>query len=448
MKTRSAFTLIELLVVILIIGVASALLLPTIYTSYTELGARSAARIIESSLARGPAAAMLAEVGELDILSREGVAGLRFMVDEEAWPITRITDPTSPDFGKVDPSKPLVFNKVVKLVQPPIYSTGRVNSPTPPPAGFITTIPLADFPNNPTFRRIILEESLVGFDGRAEPTNWYWNLRLGDVIEILGGRYTVCGPMIVGPSDGNSEQFVNIGLPGHTPEKMLILDRGNGPLEWLCLTNRVDDDKDGVLDDGYNGLDDDLNGFVDDNPEWEPEDYVQLAKGGFTNAPYRVSRRLVPFKGDVVTLPANVVIDASRWNSHPVFHDETPWTDTMGVVHNKKGFDYTPIRSHLPIDLYTGYVDIIFDRTGRVTPSSMYGISQVPFNDNKMVFWVAAREDVGTEIPTLDALGNPVLDTLGNPKFTIPPLKGNPFTVTLDRLTGDVKTNQLDPNGL
>lgn len=439
---RKAFTLIELLVVILIVGIAAVAVVPTVYTSLTELGARSTCQMIEGKILNATTEAV-----------QKNIAGIRFVAADPSWPIATITDPTRSDFGQVDPSKPLVYNQIVNLVKPPSYSSGLVNSPTTYPNGFIATIGLDVLPNNPTFNRIILEESLVDTDGfRTEPTNWYWNIRLGDVVSINEAKYTVCGPMIMGPADGNSECFVNIGPPGQalnpTLRKLWVLDRGSGPIEWLCLTNQIDDNKDGIIDSGWNGLDDNLNTLIDEPAEWEREVYLGANKQGFSAIKYDISRRLVPSRNQTTTIPANVVIDVSRWDRQPFYHNTVPWTDTMGGVHTKAGFDYTPIRSRLPIDLYTGYVDILFDRTGRVTPSSIYGMAQTPMGDNKLVFWIAAREDVDTEIPTLDASGNPVLDTLGNPTFTLPPLKGIPFTVTLDRLTGDVKTDQLDPNSL
>ena len=47
------------------------------------------------------------------------------------------------------------------------------------------------------------------------PTSWYWNIRIGDKIQInnTGISYTVVGPMTV----FNPELFVNVGVPGtHT----------------------------------------------------------------------------------------------------------------------------------------------------------------------------------------------------------------------------------------
>ncbi len=45
------------------------------------------------------------------------------------------------------------------------------------------------------------------------PTSWYWNIRIGDKIQInnTGIYYTVVGPMNTRP---NPELFVNIGTPG------------------------------------------------------------------------------------------------------------------------------------------------------------------------------------------------------------------------------------------
>ena len=49
-----------------------------------------------------------------------------------------------------------------------------------------------------------------------EPTCWFWNIRVGDKLQINGSGlwYTVVGPMVVTPQQGNSELFVNVGPAG------------------------------------------------------------------------------------------------------------------------------------------------------------------------------------------------------------------------------------------
>jgi hypothetical protein len=64
----------------------------------------------------------------------------------------------------------------------------------------------------------MIEES--AFDPNTElpnsPTSWFWNIRLGDKIQInhAGPWYTVVGPMTQTQATGNSEMFVNAGPPG------------------------------------------------------------------------------------------------------------------------------------------------------------------------------------------------------------------------------------------
>ena len=53
------------------------------------------------------------------------------------------------------------------------------------------------------------------------PTSWFWNIRVGDKIQInnAGPWYTVVGPMVIihRPIDAaNTELFVNVGPPGTT----------------------------------------------------------------------------------------------------------------------------------------------------------------------------------------------------------------------------------------
>ena len=114
-----------------------------------------------------------------------------------------------------------------------------------------------------------------------KPTSWFWNIRVGDKLQINGSGlwYTVVGPMVVTPQQGNSELFVNVG-PAGTPVAVSMIMQGRpSPVypEFLFLVNGLDDNKNGWIDEGYDGVDNNLsfeiaNGgtyLTDELAEWE-----------------------------------------------------------------------------------------------------------------------------------------------------------------------------------
>ena len=117
--------------------------------------------------------------------------------------------------------------------------------------------------------------------GLNNPTSWYWNIRVGDKLQINGAGlwYTVVGPMIVTPQQGNSELFVNVGAAG---TQSPLQDQQSGLTvfpEFLFLVNGIDDNKNGWIDEGYDGVDNNLAFEVANNSahvtdeiaEWEAE---------------------------------------------------------------------------------------------------------------------------------------------------------------------------------
>lgn len=317
----SGFTLIELLVVILIIGAVSSVALPVVVPMVMHRGVDESARIVQAQLHQAR-----------DLASRTGMAGLRLL-----------------------PSKsiPDAYDRFVPLVQPPPYAEGRVN------------VDLSGYPGGlvPPPGRLVLEEAIG--DGRPytddkgvyhpegvrlTPTSWYWNVRVGDVAEIAGSRYTVCGPMAIPTVEG----YVNIGDPGTTSP----LDRGAGPREWLYLTDRLDDDGDGWVDPGWDGIDNDLDGATDEDDEWEAERWGAVASGGLTAARYTIHRRPIAIATGDVQLAGGTAVDA--------------------------------LRSKLPVDRLTGCVDLTFDTSGRVDSPSPYGRPAAYALDSEWLhFWVS-----------------------------------------------------------
>ena len=94
-----------------------------------------------------------------------------------------------------------------------------------------------------------------------EPTSWFWNIRVGDKLQLNGSGlwYTVVGPMVVTPQQGNTELFVNVGPAG---TQSPLSDTQSGTIvfpEFLFLVNGLDDNKNGWIDEGFDGVDNNLN---------------------------------------------------------------------------------------------------------------------------------------------------------------------------------------------
>ncbi len=100
------------------------------------------------------------------------------------------------------------------------------------------------------------------------PTSWFWNIRIGDRIQInnAGPWYTVVGPMAVGPLNGNSELFVNVGPPGvRVPDSSGTTAGNLYHPDFLFLVNGQDDNNNGWVDEGWDGVDNNGNGLMDEN---------------------------------------------------------------------------------------------------------------------------------------------------------------------------------------
>lgn len=200
------------------------------------------------------------------------------------------------------------------------------------------------------------------------PTSWFWNVRLGEKIVIRGKRYTVCGPM----AQDNAEKFVNVGpmqidKTGKHRVTWSPLKRTYGEgthpysTEFLLLANGEDDDRDGLIDSGWNGIDDNLNGYVDDDYEWEAERWTASASGGLTNAPYWIVRNPAPDANRKTEFPKNVIVDFAR-----------------SVVPGGSGMDH---------------VDLLFDRSGNLSVPSPYAIPNIPLNASQVRLVVSDAVD-------------------------------------------------------
>jgi len=348
---RNGYTLVELMIVMAITSIVLGSLIGFAPRWWADLWLSKGAGGVQQEIQAAQAGAALDWTA-----GPEKAVGVRFLPDP-FWPISRLAD------GTIDLSKPIAYARTVPLVAVDSYRTGLASIHTDGwPDGFV-----------PAWRRLVLEQSPVDADGhRCEPTTWWWLVRVGDVMTVQGRPYTVCGPTLVPPGPNNVEGFVNWGLPGATASP---LDRGDGPMEWLYLTNRVDDDGDGFTDSGWDGLDNDLDGYVDEDDEWEAERWINVPPGGLVAAPYTIERRPIAADarsgGDVADdskTPSPVVVDGAR--------------------------------STLPVNPYTGSVDLVFDRYGVPSSPSIYGKpATLPMGVNALRFTVAARADVATTDP-------------------------------------------------
>jgi prepilin-type N-terminal cleavage/methylation domain-containing protein len=482
------FTLVELLVVMLIILLVSAVALPTVIPAITHRQVSEAARLLQASL-----------VGARDAaIHNNAPRGIRLLPDPAFMLSTdpstgNATAPTLPRLanGQINPAAILAANRFVPIESAPDYTEGRVDfydpaiyswwtgnpPPYPGPLGSASSlynwypIPYPGF--NPNFisttTNLFVTPNVLGvvqapFDATGNipnpPTSWFWNIRIGDKIQIdnSGPYYTVVGPMTITPAGttingvfyGNPEQFVNDGPPGSNPWLQRTYANGTSAyVEYLFLVNGVDDNGDGFVDSGWDGVDNNGNTLVDELDEWENEKNVAASWGTFftstRNYPYTIRRRPVPSTGArEVDLPSNIVVDLTTWSA-------------------------TRERSRLPVNPFTGYVDILLNPSGDVVPTTVYSTpSSFGMAGSFYHFWLAERSDVLAPLP-FDSNGNPVplvnnypfllpmplgsnvvnavtgasaYDTLVSATPALPYLKGDRRLVTLSTRTGQIVTTE------
>ena len=430
---RRGFTLIELLVVMLIILLVSAVVLPTVLPAISHRQVSEAARILQGALAGARDTA----------INNNAPAGIRLLPD----PVLNGQSLNAPGgtagVSTLDPTRILASNRYVPIQLAPDYSEGLVNVDPGPP-----TFTVANFPypaqkgggNYPvgTFQMLYVEQSVYtvsnGTNLFNSPTSWYWNIRIGDKIQLnnTGIWYTIVGPMNI----YNPELFVNVGDPGTTPPLQRTLNGTNYNPEFLFLVNGVDDNKDGYVDNGWDGIDNDGDGIVDqvtdsnNISEWvEIETWQGAALTNVNNIPYTITRRPVVSPGSRETpLPSNVVVDLTTWNP-----------GAFGNV-------YVSERSRLPVDPTTGYVDILLNPNGTVVPTTVYS-SPTSFGMGSSFyhFWLAERGDLYDPVATPGvAYLLPQVQNVDTPAGETRFLKGERRLLTLFTRTGAINTNQVE----
>ncbi len=461
--TRRGFTLIELLVVILIILLVSAVALPTVIPAITHRQVSEAARILQAAL-----------VGARDVAINTGApAGIRLLPDPVYVP--QVTQTLDGQQGlMIDPSKILAANRFIPIQLAPDYSEGFVNldSPNSGPPAFTATFPYPGTPSGqvyPTTTKAMLYlEQAVYTNGGATsppvintPTSWYWNVRIGDKIQInnSGIYYTVVGPMTI----PNVDLFVNVGPPGTTPPLGYTATPTGVSVppyspEFLFLVNGQDDNHDGFIDNGFDGIDNDGDGNIDQVlvgglSEWvETETWKSTfasPAGNYvgTNLPYSITRRPVPAPGSRETpLPSNVVIDLTTWN--PQFF--TAQAIAAGITN----ISYVSERSRLPVDPNTGYVDILLNPNGTVVPTTEYSSpTSAGMGSAFYHFWLSERSDLfdpqmqaPAGVPYLLPMVSDLNNSYPNPNDNFKPraLSGERRLVTLFARTGQIVTNQIE----
>lgn len=414
--TSHGFTLIELLVVIVIILIVSALALPMVVFGLSDRQMGEAARLLQAELA-----------GARDAAIRSNApSGIRLLPD----PVFSGVDPST---GKVDSSQILAANRFIPIEPAPAYTEGLVNI-LAVPTSLNLTYPGdggGNYPINVAVGSVlVLDEAVYNLLSYPaipnSPTSWFWNIRLGDKLQInnAGPWYTVVGPMTQTAATGNSELFVNVGPPGTKSPLARLYNNGDQTIvyypEFLLLVNGVDDNANGWVDEGWDGVDNNGNGKTDELAEWESELWTGAANTqNITNVPYTIRRRPAPTSNArAVSLPSNVVVDLTTWNT-------------------------TRERSRLPVDSNTGYVDILVNPDGTVVPTTLYSCpSSFGLASAFCHFWLAERSDLAA--PSASATAAPYLPLrqgLAPSLFNGLEIKGEYWLVTLFTRTGQVTTN-------
>jgi prepilin-type N-terminal cleavage/methylation domain-containing protein len=435
----SGFTLIEVLVVLAMILIVSAVALPTVLPALSHRQVSEAARILQAEI-----------VGARDRAIRSNApCGIRLAPDP-AIPLARIASSSTANAGQIDTTQPLVANRIVPLESAPDYSEGFLWAQQDVPYSYLS-IPYpgsggGTYPTTAPSSMLIVLESEINVNTLIAnpPTSWFWNVRIGDKIQLnkSGSWYTIVGPMIVTPAQGNSELFVNYGLPGTLAPNYPNPAPGGSPFinpEFLILVNGQDDNGNGQTDEGWDGIDNDGINGVDDVGEWETENWLgamantaQNPAVVTTDLPYTIRRRPVPASnGHEVSLPSQVVVDLTTGISN---------ISTSGVASTRSGE-----RSRLPVNPYTGFVDIMIDRDGSVLPTTIYS-SPASFGMANAFyhFWLAERADVTAPNPAAKAapyLPIPLPAGVSGSSVTYSVLKGEYRLLTLFSRSGATAVN-------
>jgi hypothetical protein len=255
--------------------------------------------------------------------------------------------------------------------------------------------------------------------------------------------------MTVAPTNQNSlgqnpELFVNVGPPGTRSPLPRLFGAVTVYPEFLFLVNGQDDNSNGWIDEGFDGVDNNNNGLIDELAEWEVEAWGgSIIAQGVSNQPYTIQRRPAPVSNArEVALPSNVVIDLTTWG-YPY------------ATQNNASLSPSLERSRLPVNEFSGYVDILVYPNGTVVPTTIYSTpSSFGLSGSFFHFWLAERSDVTA--PSQNALSAnssppgappylPLPQGIAPTLFNGREIKGEYRLVTLFTRTGQITNNDNVP---
>ena len=455
---------------ITIILIVSAVALPTVLPALAHRQVSEAARILQGAIA-----------GARDAAIRDNApSGIRLLPD----PVLNGLDPTT---GVLSRYQPLAYNRIIPIEAAPDYTSGFAEIIIPSTTLFTSTAALTypvgggtniypiGVPAGPATpaspaQVLMVAEVVYSSSGTLNPqTNWFWNMRVGDKIQLnnAGPWYTIIGPLLVAPMNPNyqgqnPELFVNVGLPGATSP--LNLNGSSPNPEFLFLVNGQDDNLNGWVDEGWDGVDNNNNVTADEynptnltNNEWvEIETWLgssALASNQGTALTYTIQRRPVPtINAREISFPSDVVIDGSSWGL------STERTRVPTAAFNQ----------------YSGIIELVINPDGSVLPTTVYSSpSSVGLAGSFYHFWLAERGDVYAPPPptttgttttpqtlmasmgvtgnypfylpmplSSDMTGTNPYDLLVSQNPSLPVLKGERRIVTLFSKSGQVTTNE------
>ena len=413
------FTLVEVLAVIAIILMVSVLVLATVLPALSHRQVSESARLLQALLAGARDAA----------IRNNSPSGIRLLPDPDYSGINATT-------GQLDSGKILAANRIIPIEPAPAYTEGLVTVdynfavsslqlPYPGAGGGI--YPFRGF-NAPNV--LLLEEAtynvLVNPPLPNPPTSWFWNIRVGDKLQInnAGIWYTVVGPM----TQPNSELFVNVGPPGTQSPVVRGFEYQNSDVvyypDFLLLVNGFDDNANGWIDEGWDGVDNNGDGQIDEVAEWESENWIGApVTQNVTNVPYMVRRRPAPGpNAREVALPSQVVVDLT----------------TCGTTRE---------RSRLPVNIHTGYVEIMVNPNGSVAPMTVYSTpASFGMGSAFLHFWLSERADLAAPSASVTAAPFlPLPQGIAPTRFNGLELKGEYRLVTVFARTGQITTNENPP---
>ena len=342
------------------------------------------------------------------------------------------------------------------------------------------------------------------------PTSWFYNIRQGEKFQFNDGGqvYTIAGPITnpgiaVKPFNDLANTLNDpAGVPEPNPDRFINFGSGwvssitPGPFDFLYLMNNHDDDGDGYVDEGFDGIDNDGDGIIDpgfngkdddgdgfiDNPQElylhatgpngtgpfvYPGNPFGLPDGGYPayvasppaplpftiktqNLPneyeeeqfinthqvrklqYTISRRPVPTEGArEVSLPTNVVIDMTTWNTGQ------------------------PERSRVPVDPFTGYVDVMIAPNGQVVVAGASANNAPAVNYPYYHFWITERDQLNSPFVPPQPLGFQLpmpKDTGGDPRINaaqvypagLPTLKGDRRLLSINTRSGVITSTTIE----